>query len=270
MHTVTRVSVLLILSLVAALPGYSNDRRFTYTYETSVLLPGAREIETWNTYRSGREYFYRGFDQRVEYEFGVSRNLMGSVYLNATNSFQDSAGVTKSGDPISSSSLGFSTEWKYKLMDRVADPLGLALYGEFTAGPSATELEGKLLMDKEIGRSLLAFNAVLERGWDNEIENGSASTSADYELEFDAGFSYAISNQFSAGLEAQNVSEIEGGEIETSPLFLGLVAAYESEGWWTALTFMPQVTTFAGATSGHLDLEAHEKYEARILLSFHI
>jgi hypothetical protein len=68
----------------------SNERRFGYTYESSVLPPGAREIELWSTDRRGREYFYHRLDQRIEFEFGVANNLMSAFYLNTTTRTRDS------------------------------------------------------------------------------------------------------------------------------------------------------------------------------------
>ena len=141
----------------------ANDRRFSYTYETSVLSPGLREIEVWNTYRTGRDYYFRQIDQRVEFEFGVSKNLMSSLYLNYSTSVQDSNGVSAGGIRAADFSLGFSNEWKYKMFDRVSDPIGLGLYGEFTLTPEDLELEGKILVDKEIHNFLFAFNGVVER-----------------------------------------------------------------------------------------------------------
>ena len=120
--------LLLSLSLIFSRTVFSNERKFTYTYETLTLPPGAREIEIWNTYSTDKGFFYRRLDQRVEYEFGVTNNLMGSIYLNSSWQFQDSAGVRMNEGDLTSQTVSVSSEWKYKLMDRVADPFGLALY----------------------------------------------------------------------------------------------------------------------------------------------
>jgi hypothetical protein len=249
---------------------YANERRFTYVYETSVLPPGAREIELWNTYRSDKGYFYRRMDQRVEYEFGVANNLMGSFYLNSNWQVQDSAGVKINGADMTSQAISISSEWKYKLMDRVADPFGLALYGEATLGLHEDELEGKILCDKQFNNILLAFNGVIEQDWETEMEEGNAKTEKELSLEFDLGVSYQATSSFSFGFELRNHNVIKDGDLEHSAFFAGPVASYTAENWWATLTILPQVTSFKGTTNGKLDLHEYEKVEARLLFSFHL
>src|SRR5581483_9323147 len=47
-------------------PALANERHFTYTYESGVLPPGAREVELWSTYRTGRHEYYTELDHRAE------------------------------------------------------------------------------------------------------------------------------------------------------------------------------------------------------------
>ena len=68
------IAVLTLPAVAAA-----NDRHFTYTYETAVLPPGARELEVWTTWRAGRERYYSRFDHRLELEVGVAKNRNGRV-----------------------------------------------------------------------------------------------------------------------------------------------------------------------------------------------
>lgn len=270
MKFTVRVSLILLFASSIPFQVRANDRRFSYVYETSVLSPGLREIETWNTYRTGRHYYFRQIDQRVEYEFGVSKNLMSALYLNYSSAVQDSNGVSTGGTLASTFSLGFSNEWKLKIFDRVADPIGLGFYGEFTLNPKDVELEGKILLDKEMGNFLFAFNGVGEHEWETEFENGEISTKRELTAEFNLGISYAFDHSFSAGIEFRNINEFDSGELEHSPIFAGPVFSYSAEGWWVTATVLPQITSFAGATDGRLVLEDHEKVEARLLLSFHL
>lgn len=156
-------------------------------------------------------------------------------------------------------------------MDRVADPFGLALYGEATLGLNEIELEAKLLLDKQIGKFLFAFNAVAEQEWETELELGKTKTESEFIFEFDFGVSYSINNSFAVGLEIRNHNEVtETKGWEHSALFLGPTLSYSTEEWWATLTIMPQVTAFKGATKGNLVLDEHEKLEARLLFSFHL
>ena len=61
----------------------------------------------------------------LEVEFGVTDRLMMAIYLNSSQ--------TTSGTGTGTTTArvnGTSIEAKYKLADAVADPVGLALYGE--------------------------------------------------------------------------------------------------------------------------------------------
>lgn len=261
--------LLLLLSFVSE-PFYANERRFTYVYETSTLPMGAREIEIWNTYRTNRDYYYRRMDQRIEYEFGITDNLMSALYLNASWITRDSNGPLDDGDAVSSQSISISSEWKYKLMDRTADFLGMALYGEATLGLNEAELEGKLLFDKQVSNFLFAFNGVIEQEWESELEDGETEVEKELSFEFDFGAAVLLSNAFSLGIEVRNHNEVIEGTWEFSALFAGPVLSYATEYWWATLTFMPQVKALKGADTGNLVLRDHEKFETRLLFSFHL
>src|SRR5262245_37079716 len=95
----------------------ANDRRFTYTYESAVLPAEARELEVWTTARLGRNDYYSRFDQRLEFEVGLTNRLQTSLYLNYSGVTADSMGVRSSSFEFQ----GVSSEWKYKISDPVAD-----------------------------------------------------------------------------------------------------------------------------------------------------
>lgn len=246
----------------------ANERHFTYVYETLTLPPNVREIEVWNTYRSNRNFFYRRMDQRIEYEFGVSKNLMSAFYLNYSWILQDSNGKEINGDDVLRQEISISSEWKYKLLDRVADPIGLGIYGEATLGLNEYELEGKLLIDKQFNNFLLAFNGVIEHEWESELEKGEIENESELFFEFDLGVAYLINNAFSLGVEIVNYNNINEGSWKNSALFAGPVVSYTSENWWVTLTLLPQLTSIKGATDGKFVLDNHEKIESRLLFSF--
>ncbi len=270
-----KYSFFLLLTLfVAFCPDFvqANERKFSFTYETSVLPKGAREIELWNTDRRGRSYFYRRLDQRIEYEFGVSANLMAALYLNYSWRVKDSNGDAAGGTKSTSYAVSVSNEWKYKLMDRVADPFGFALYGEWTAGPDKNEVEGKLLFDKQVNDILVAFNAVAEQEWSYGIVNGETEVEKEFITEFDFGVTYDVTEYFSVGVEARQHAVYIDNEQRHSSLFAGPTVAVSTEYFWAVLTVMPQVKSFKGATTHNrlLDLGEYEKVQTRLLFSFHL
>ena len=214
--------------------------------------------------------FYRRLDQRIEYEVGVANNLQTSFYLNTEWKVFDDNGMPPGGNSASSVGVSVSNEWKLKLADRVADPFGFALYGEWTLGLDETELEAKLIIDKQAGSLLFAFNVVGEQEWETELVNGAEETGREFTLQLVGGASYNVTGEFAIGLEVRNVNTYLNGDLAISTLFAGPVISYVAENWWATMTVLPQLTAFKGATEGGLNLGDHEKLEARLLFSVHL
>lgn len=257
-----RIHLSLLLSAASLVPlgASANERHFTYTYETGVLPPGARELEIWTTPRMGRRggYFSR-FDERIELEVGVTDRLLTAFYLNfeaATVEVADNALETEL------SFGGVSSEWKLKLLDPVADPIGLGLYFEASISTNEYELEGKILLDKRIGNLLIAFNLVIEQEWEME---DAEETESELALEADFGVAYFLLPGLSVGLEIRDHQD----KFERATFFAGPVIAFARPDWWAAFTFMPQLGTLGLGNAG-LDLTDHERFNARLIFSFHI
>jgi hypothetical protein len=256
----------------AVLPelGVANERRFAYVYETPVLSPGARELEIWNTYRSGKEYMFRRLDQRIEMEFGVADRLMTAFYLNYEWVASDDNGALPGGTLGSEQTASISNEWKYKIADRVADPLGAAVYAEYTFGLLERELEMQVILDKQFGRFLFAGNLVGEHEWEDDMVNGVTETERELTLGVRGGVAYSVSAQFSLGVEVVEQNILKEGTVEHAALFAGPVLSYATDDWWATLTVMPQVAALKGETVDGLDLGEFERSQVRLLLSFHL
>ncbi len=248
----------------------ANTRHFTYTYESAVLAPGAREFELWNTYRTGRHEFYTQFDHRAEFEFGLTKKLQTSLYLNWQTISQIDHTTTPESIATASEFKGISSEWKYQMTDPVADKIGSALYGEVSLGTDEMELESKLILDKRLGRNLFAYNLVLAGAWEREpVEWEYEET----ELENNLGWTHFFKENFGAGLELRNHTEFTSeNHPEHSSLFLGPVVSYSADSWWLAFTSMWQLPAIKRSVSdpnSALVLDEHERFNARLLLGFH-
>lgn len=254
----------------------ATERRFTYTYESATLGAGEREIEPWTTLRLGRTEYYRAIDNRLELEFGITDRLMTAWYLNLSSATADVPGTTPGSlNRETEFEHGGSWEWKYKLLDPVADPLGLALYLEGGFTSTEVELETKLILDKRLGDFLLAFNAVGEYEWNSR----SGTTEHEKLFEFDVGAVYFFSPVLAAGVEFRNQNEIApgegpddsaGDEWEFSVLSGGPVVSYSAETWWATLTVLPQLANLKreeGAPTR--ELEEHEKVATRLIFGAH-
>ncbi len=261
----------------------AQDRVFNYTYQSTVLNPGQREIEIWNTVRSGRDNFYRALDSRIELELGIAKKLQTAFYLNSKTSTAEIHHLNDDGSiDISMESefeWSFSNEWKYKTSDPVANAIGSALYAELTVAPTELELEAKLILDKKIGKTMHALNLVVENEWETELEsevdsegNSFQEVEQEQELkfEFDYGFSYNFNTSWNVGLEARNVNAVEEGEWNTSVLYAGPGFSYAKGSIWINLTVLPQITGIkhADGESSGLNLDGYEKLETRLLFSY--
>jgi len=268
-------SLLLLGFFLLAAPGGANERHFTYTYESAVLNPGNLEIEPWTTWRYGRERYFSRWDERLEFEYGIVENLQTSLYWNFEAVAEDVEVVDATGAVTGverQRELAFasvSSEWKYRLSDLVADPVGSALYLEGSLGPAEAEIEAKVILDKRIGPWLVAANLVGEHEW---VFETAGETEREIALELALGGGYFLTDWFMAGIEARNVNELEGGtDFESSVIYAGPVLAFARENWWTALTVMPQLFALKGASDGRVrDLEHQEKLQVRLLLGFHL
>lgn len=262
---------MLTLVLLAVLPAAANERHFTYTYETPVLPKGGAEIEPWTTVRIGREEHYLRFDQRLEFELGVSNKLMTAWYLN----FTGLSAVEEGAFVKEFEWKGVSNEWKLKLSDRVADPVGVGAYVEWGVGPDEIELEAKLLLDKQVGKVLIAGNLVgeLELEMEPEVDaDGEVEVELEPEIvvQADLGIAVLVSDHFSIGLEVREDNIIGGGEFEHATIHAGPTLGFSQGKWWAAVSALPQVIAFGPGVEGGRELHDHEQVEARVLMGFHL
>jgi len=265
-----------IIALLFSARALATDRNFVFTYESRTLQGGLRELETWVTYKFGRQDFYSAVENRIEFEIGLSKRLQTSFYLNldAETSPHTTLNpiIDESGELIlepvtqlkTNFNIGFSNEWKYQISDPSANKIGSALYGEISISPGEYELETKVILDKKINRFTTALNLVGEVEWEAEEEEGETELEREYAIEFDYGLSYELPRNFFIGFEARNVNLIED-ELEHSPLFAGPVFSYRQNNWWLAFGVQPQICDLKNTG---VDLEYHEKVNARLLFSW--
>ena len=259
-----------LATLVAALAypraPWAIERHFTYTYETGTLPSGVMEIEPWTTLRVGSEADYAVFlDHRLEFELGLTDTLQTAWYINFGGE------AVGSSDDVQQRFVyrGISWEWKWKLADPVADPIGVALYWELGGGLREGDLEFKLLLDKRWGDVLVAFNAVVEA----ELEREDDETEAELVIEADLALAYFLSRHLWLGLELRNHTEVPRFEqIEHTTLLAGPVVGFAQDDWWASLTVLPQVLgkAFEDDTDGLLVLDEHQRIEARLLFGMHL
>jgi len=267
---IKRAYILLVFSWIVFLPsGWGQDRIFTYVYQSLVLNPGQKELEVWSTYRSGRSYYYRRLDSRLEFEIGLFKRLQTAFYLNysgkAAAMIQDTVMVI-----TTENALSFSNEWKYKFSDPVANAIGSAIYGEFTLGLTAFELECKIILDKRIGKVTQALNFVVEPEWEWKTDNEEVEAENEVKVEINYGLGVDLGKGFIIGLEARCPNVLTGdGNWSQSAFYAGPTLSYARNELWINFTCMPQIAGIRGIpNSSRLNLTEFERYQFRLLFAY--
>jgi hypothetical protein len=259
--------IIILLALINVAVAHGQDRLFTYTYQSTVLNKGQKEIEIWNTLRTGRRDYYSRLDQRTEFEIGLGGKLQTAFYLNVTSktSTLDESSI-KTLKTVNK--LSFSNEWKLKLLDPVADPVGLALYGEYGIGSNEYELEGKLILDKKFNNFTIATNAVYELELAPVPETDKTSWEKEKKIDLNLALAYSLNPRFSVIIENLYKNVFVNNNLEHSALYCGPGFSYSLEKFWVNFSALPQITSFKGSSSGSLNLEEFEKVQFRLLFSY--
>lgn len=214
-------------------------RRFTYVYEATTSAPGSFEFETWATWKTSprEQRRFNGVDFRHEIEFGISERLQAAIYV-ADWGYREDPDANEHGFSYQDSAI----ELIYNLSNPTTDLLGSAIYGEVRGGPDELELESKIILQKNIGRFVLAYNGTLEAKWE-----GTRFEERGGELAQSLGVSYEISPSLLLGAELLHEIDLpDWSEAEDSIVYGGPNISYRHGNWWATLTPLVQLTDVAG------------------------
>ena len=221
------------LALGAPASSHAGQRLFTYTYEATTVPKGSVEIENWVTWKhrhvGGR---VDEFDFRHELEFGVTDHFQIGFYLANWN-YTDAPGEHEARYENS----GVDLIWN--LSNPTTDFLGSALYLEVNAGNRSLEIEGKLLLQKNFGPVVVAYNAVLEAKWAGRHLSGETNG----EIQQTLGASVALNKHFTAGAELLHEIDLPGWRsAEPSVLWAGPNVSFRAGNFYTTVTGLFRVT----------------------------
>jgi hypothetical protein len=194
-------------------PARADDQPFLTLYTTDIDTQGERELEQFFTWKSGHaDAAFNEFESRSEFEYGITDNLQGSLYLNYDWSRERVHNPL--GLPESDSNLGVSGELIWRVMNVYFDPVGLAFYFEPAVGTHERSFETKVLLQKNFFNDTLrtALNVNLEDRWEHDPSGHWNEGSA---LEFNLGAAYNITPVWSLGVEFDNERGFDGEVIGT-------------------------------------------------------
>ncbi len=261
--------LLISIAIIIISTLWAQDRLFTYTYQSGVLNKGQRELEVFNTLRTGKAEYYGRFDNRIEFETGLAKNLQTSFYLNLT-SITESVGINPTKSLQTEHEISFSNEWKYKIFDPLLNPFGMALYGEYEIGTTEYGLEGKLIIDKKIDNFDVAANATYElelhANSNPDITNWEKVARADLNL----SVAYELNSHLHLTLENVFQNVFQSGILSHNALYSGLGISYSQDKYWINFTVLPQIVSFKGQNTNNLNLDEFEKIQFRLLFSYAI
>lgn len=259
--------ILGILNLLFVLTAISQDRYFARTYNSNILPKGAIDLEFWHTSRLGHSgQFFHAQDQRMEIEMGIGGNVQTAFYFNR---YQKRFSTSDNGTETSNE-IGFSNEWKWKV-SKPSAKTGIALYGEWgIKGGDELELETKIILDRWMGKHLVAFNGVCEYEKEFEWEGGKLhSENWEMPVEFDFAYMYNLKPSLGIGFEIRNHNEIAKGEgWEHSVFFGGPTLNFRGNNWFIIANYLPQWGNIHKTDEAPFNkvLDEHERAEARVLL----
>lgn len=237
-HTFVSMSSAAIGGILSAIAfsqlAEAGSRRFGYSYETTTMPAGAMELETGVTWKSGQDSDGE-FDFRHEFEFGFSDRLQLAFYF-ADWSVEKAAGKS-SGAKFND----VAVEAIYNLTDPIAGTFGSALYGELKGSGDFIGLEGKLLLQKNIGSWLFVYNVGAEIAWENDYQNDVA------ELMQSAGTSYQINPNWSIGAEILHEIAVPGADtLGANGFYIGPDVSWRYHRISATVTGLWQLTSVAG------------------------
>jgi hypothetical protein len=225
-------------------PLEAGERRFTYVYEAVTASKGEIEIENWVTWKTQREGGGRGneFDFRHEIEFGVTDRLQLGLYLADWKVLDRVAGGEDGAQAVYQDT---AVEVIYNLTNPITDLVGSAVYGEVKLGDQKLELEGKLILQKNFGPLVLAYNATLEAEWEGERLGCFDERKGTFEQTL--GASFQISPNFLLGGEFRHEIEFsEWSQAGDSIVYAGPNASFRYDRFYVTSTALIQATGISG------------------------
>ena len=229
----------------------AGERTFAYNYETTVMPKGEWEYEqqlTWKHDKHEKDSSYNRFDIRHELEYGITDRLQAALYLD----WRYTGGKSVSNDRARVRDVAL--EVIYQLTDPNEDAFGSALYGEVKWGDEVFEMEGKFLLQKNIGDWMLVWNGKVAAEWESKDYDEDKG-----EFGQTAGISYRLSDRVSLGVEAVHEWELKNWDTAGDHVvYAGPSLSVRGLGGFITVSPLMQLTDGVGEAD----------YQTRLLATF--
>jgi hypothetical protein len=243
---VTRKTLIALFGLLClASPALADPRPWTFVYDTYPEGKGNLEYEQYVTYshRTDADHSFSQFQFKHELEYGVTDHLDVSVYAASWN-YTDSHERT-------------GTEYEESAVEAICyfsnDPVksvGVALYTELAFGQHGFDVENKLLIHKDLGKWSLAYNFIVETGFENAYHAAPGEhAQSEGEIGHAFGVSYSFENNWWVGGELTVESIFpRWSDYEDTVVYAGPNAGFVKplgggKDFWLTITPMFQVSS---------------------------
>lgn len=205
-------------------PEVRTDRRFTFIDESlHGAQPGEFEMENLVTWSRGTRFDHGldRFDFKHEIEFGLSKDIVAAIDLVEWHTSEETGDWVTKYDSTGG-----------ELRFRLADPretLGAAFKTEVGVGPEAIEWANELILDKWIGRWVVAYNFRIDAGWQGD--RSWHFEDSEVAVEQALGASYEINPRLCVGGELLYELPPKWSWGDRQNFFIGPNLAFRGEGW---------------------------------------
>ena len=149
-------AVYVYIGASALIPGlaHANPRPLPFTYQSETLPKGALEVEQFVDFvpskvadPSGNPVHFLATEFQTEFELGLTDRLELGLYVSFVPQPSEYTQL-----PVMEFGNGAKQRVRYRLADPEAWPVDVALYGEVSENEREVELEGKIILQRRVGR----------------------------------------------------------------------------------------------------------------------
>ena len=290
-----RVAALLaaILTVLTAPHANAGEGTFGWIYTLDLQPKGQWEAEQRVQLNQNQAAgTYQLWQSRRELEYGVTDNFQLAGYVNASRVDAKGNNTSCTGGeascPYTSGYLvnnnngnsnpynkthydGVSLEAIYRLTNPVTSPIGVGFYLEPTIGPTANELEARLLLQSNFldDKLVFAINLIAETSkerWTTDGSNGLES-----KLDTLLGVSYRFAPKWSGGVEARQHNDFASwnfAQQTQSAWFVGPNLHYADKSWWTTVAYRRQLPNAVCSNGGQTECSSYYAWDSHTTNEF--
>jgi hypothetical protein len=249
-------SILLVLALTSI--ASANPRALPFTYTTDTLAPGQVEFEQTVDLTplnavgaNGGNAAYLASQFLTEFEIGVCERLELALYLTFVPTVNSNV-IAAGTQAIMPEGSGAKQRIRYTLAPLGEWPVDVGLYGELSENEHELELEGKVLLQRRVGK--LRVDANLWAEYEMYFaRQGDGSIQRDVVINPTLGATYEITPRLSIGIDSWLRGEYPTNQYmapATRPFALGpeyyvgpAIMMSFGKIWWTVAGYV-RVTDF--------------------------